>query len=81
MLGFIWQLQMSWVMVGYLVGLLVGSPLLEQATGQERPSFLEQAYVYSSMIAFLSMPTEMPVIFDDSTKAWSFEISFGVAFF
>jgi hypothetical protein len=33
------------------------------------------------MIAFLSMPTEMPVIFDDSTTAWSFEISFGVAFF
>jgi hypothetical protein len=36
--------------------------------------------VYSSIIAFLSMPTEMLVASDDSTTAWSFEISLVVAF-
>ena len=36
--------------------------------------------MYSSIIAFLSMPTEMFVVSDDSTAAWSFEISLLVAF-
>ena len=36
--------------------------------------------MYSSIIAFLSMPTEMLVVSDDRTTAWSFEISLLVAF-
>ena len=67
-------------MVGYVVGLLVSSPLLEEVTWREMPSLLEQALVYSSIIAFLSMPTEMLVASDDSTTAWSFKISLVVAF-
>jgi len=67
-------------MVGYVVGLLVGSPLLEKVTWREMPSLLEQACMYSSIIVFLSMPTEMLVASDDSTAAWSFEISLVVAF-
>jgi hypothetical protein len=66
-------------MVGYVVGLLVGSPLLEEVTWREMPSLLEQACMYSSIIAFLSMPTEMLVASDDST-IWSFEILLVVAF-
>ena len=44
------------------------------------PSLLEQACMYSSIIAFLLMPTEMLVASNDSTAAWSFEISLVVAF-
>ena len=79
-LGFMWQSRTSWAMVGYVVGLLVGSPLLDEVTGWNIPSLLAQAWVYSSIIAFLSMPEEIFLVSDDITTFWSFAISLEVAF-
>jgi hypothetical protein len=53
-LGFIGQSRTSWAIVGYVMGMVVGSPFLAVETMSLMPRFTQDAS-YSAMTEFLSM--------------------------